>query len=86
MNLKQHLKDPIFKIIRDIADDSNLEVYVVGGFLRDILLNRIITQTDLDFVCIGDGINLAKNVNIKLGEGAKLKYFKNFGTAMIHFK
>ena len=86
MNLKQHLKDPIFKIIRDIADDSNLEVYVVGGFVRDILLNRIITQTDLDFVCIGDGINLAKNVNIKLGEGAKLKYFKNFGTAMIHFK
>ena len=86
MNLKQHLKDPIFKIIRDIADDSNLEVYVVGGFVRDILLNRIITQTDLDFVCIGDGINLAKNVNIKLGRGAKLKYFKNFGTAMIHFK
>ena len=86
MNLKQHLKDPVFKIIRDIADDSNLEVYVVGGFVRDILLNRIITQTDLDFVCIGDGINLAKNVNIKLGEGAKLKYFKNFGTAMIHFK
>ena len=86
MNLKQHLKDPIFKIIRDIADDSDLEAYVVGGFVRDILLNRIINQTDLDFVCIGDGINLAKNVKTKLGRGARLKYFKNFGTAMINFK
>ena len=45
MNLKQHLKDPIFKIIRDIADDSDLEAYVVGGFVRDILLNRIINQS-----------------------------------------
>ena len=86
MNLKQHLKDPIFKIIRDIADDSDLEAYVVGGFVRDILLNRIINQTDLDFVCIADGINLAKNVKTKLGRGARLKYFKNFGTAMINFK
>ena len=40
MNLNKHLKNPIFKIISEVADTANLETYVVGGFVRDILLNQ----------------------------------------------
>ena len=83
MNLSEHLTNPIFKTISDVVDSDNLECYVVGGFVRDILLNRKQIKTDIDFVCVGSGINLAKEVAKKLGNKTKVKYFKNFGTAMI---
>ncbi|MGY8989015.1 MAG: CCA tRNA nucleotidyltransferase [Flavobacteriales bacterium] len=85
MNLNNHLKNPIFKIISEVADTANLETYVVGGFVRDILLNRKKNKTDIDFVCVGSGIDLAKQVSKKLGRKTDVKYFKNFGTAMIHY-
>ncbi|MBT4479037.1 MAG: HD domain-containing protein, partial [Flavobacteriales bacterium] len=56
-----------------------------GGFVRDILLNRKKNKTDIDFVCVGSGIDLAKQVSKKLGRKTDVKYFKNFGTAMIHY-
>ena len=84
MNLSEHLTNPIFKTISDIVDSANLECYVVGGFVRDILLNRKQIKTDIDFVCVGSGINLAKEVAKKLGNKTEVKYFKNFGTAMIN--
>jgi tRNA nucleotidyltransferase/poly(A) polymerase len=86
VNLNKHLTNPIFKIISDVADDDNLETYVVGGFVRDILLNRQQNKTDIDFVCVGSGIDLAKQVSKKLKGKTDVKYFKNFGTAMIHYK
>ena len=85
MNLTKHLKNPIFKIISEVADNAKLETYVVGGFVRDILLNRKQDKTDIDFVCVGSGIELAKAVAQKLKGNTDVKYFKNFGTAMIHY-
>ena len=85
MNLNKHLTNPIFKIIAEVAETSKLETYVVGGFVRDILLNRKQNKTDIDFVCVGSGIDLAKQVSKKLGKKTDVKYFKNFGTAMIHY-
>ncbi|MBT4737745.1 MAG: tRNA nucleotidyltransferase, partial [Flavobacteriales bacterium] len=85
MNLNKRLTNPIFKIIAEVAETSKLETYVVGGFVRDILLNRKKNKTDIDFVCVGSGIDLAKQVSKKLGRKTDVKYFKNFGTAMIHY-
>ena len=85
MNLKKRLTNPIFKIIAEVAESSKLETYVVGGFVRDILLKRKKKKTDLDFVCVGSGIDLAKQVSKKLGKKIDVKYFNNFGTAMIHY-
>jgi len=85
VNLKQHLTNPIFKTISEVADTANLETYVVGGFVRDLLLERKQDKTDIDFVCVGSGIDLAKKVAQKLGGKTDVKYFKNFGTAMIHY-
>ena len=85
MNLIKHLENPIFKIISEVADNAKLETYVVGGFVRDILLNRKQDKTDIDFVCVGSGIELAKAVAQKLKGNTDVKYFKNFGTAMIHY-
>ena len=85
MNLNKHLTNPIFKIIAEVAESSKLETYVVGGFVRDILLKRKKNKTDIDFVCVGSGIDLAKQVSKKLGKKIDVKYFNNFGTAMIHY-
>ena len=86
MNLKQHLTNPIFKVISEFSDSENLETYVVGGFVRDLLLERKQDKTDIDFVCVGSGIELAKAVAKQLKGSTDVKYFKNFGTAMIHYK
>jgi len=58
------------------------DAYVIGGYVRDLMLKR--PSKDLDFVCVGSGIELAKRVKDKLGKEAKLSIFKNFGTAAIH--
>ena len=81
MNLAKKLTDPIFKTIREVAEREALETYAVGGCVRDLLLGR--PSKDLDFVCVGSGIELAKVVKEALGGGLPLSVFKNFGTAMI---
>ena len=85
MNYSASLKNPIFKTIQIVSDELNYPTYVVGGWVRDLLLNRKQEKTDIDFVCIGSGITLAKTVARKLGENATFKVFKKFGTAMIHY-
>ena len=60
MNLKKSLKNPIFSIISKISDELNYPTFVVGGWVRDLLINRKQQQTDIDFVCVGSGITLAK--------------------------
>ena len=84
MNLSEFLTNPIFKTISEVVDSIDLECYVVGGFVRDILLNRKQIKTDIDFVCVGSGINLAKEVK-KIRKQTEVKYFKNFGT-MINYQ
>ena len=81
MNFSKLLnQNNIFKIVSQCADELKLETYVVGGFVRDLILKR--PSKDIDFVCVGNGIELANLVGDKLG-GLKVSYFKNFGTAMI---
>ncbi|MEM7548664.1 MAG: HD domain-containing protein [Bacteroidota bacterium] len=81
MNLSESLNQyPIFKQVGEVADQLDLETYVVGGWVRDLLLNR--PSKDIDFVCIGSGIVLAKEVSKALN-ASNLSVFKNFGTAMV---
>ena len=82
MNLAKELKHPIFKTITKAADQLGVETYVVGGFVRDLILKRKETK-DIDFVCLGSGIKLAEKVAELLPEQPKVQVFKNFGTAMI---
>lgn len=78
----QALTNPIFELIGQIADEKQLSCYVIGGFVRDFFLKRP-TPSDIDIVCIGSGIELAKAVAKKLPGSPKVSIFKNFGTAMI---
>jgi putative nucleotidyltransferase with HDIG domain len=83
LNYSADLKKPIFRTIQIVADELKYPTYVVGGWVRDLLLKRKEKKNDIDFVCIGSGIKLAKKVALKLGEEATFKVFKKFGTAMI---
>lgn len=76
------LQHRIFKVVAEVAETLQMEAYVVGGYVRDIYLNR--PSKDVDFTVIGDGITFATAVAEKLGDGANVKVFKNFGTAMIN--
>ena len=85
MDFKESLSNPIFSTVSVVADELNFPTYVVGGWVRDVLLKRKRKIQDIDFVCIGSGIELAEKVCNELGNKAILKVFKNFGTAMISF-
>ncbi len=84
MILKEKLTNPIFNVIGVTADDMGLEVYVVGGFVRDIFLGR--HSADLDFVTVGSGIDLARGVAKRLGKKGRLTVYANYGTAQIRHK
>jgi putative nucleotidyltransferase with HDIG domain len=84
MNLETSLGHPIFKRIGSVASALKVETYVVGGYVRDILLNR--PSKDIDFVCVGSGIALAEAVAKDLGPQVHVSVFKNFGTAQIQFE
>lgn len=83
MNLSSSLNHPVFKTVSVCAARLGLETYVVGGYVRDILLNR--PSKDIDFVCVGSGIGLAEEVAKALGPNVRVNVFKNFGTAQIPF-
>src|SRR5476651_407918 len=80
--MTKHLKHPVFSILSKLAGDLNLQVYTIGGFVRDILLER--PSKDIDIVIIGNGISFAESVAKKLN--VKLSVFKNFGTASLKYK
>lgn len=84
MNLREHFTDKIFAQISETADRLGLECYVVGGYVRDIFLER--PSKDIDVVVVGSGIAIAKALAAKLGKGAHLSVFKNFGTAQVKWK
>lgn len=80
MNFKNELdSNPIFEVVSKASQKLGLETYVVGGFVRDLIMNR--PCKDIDFVCIGSGIQLANTVGKAFD--AQVTVFKNFGTAMI---
>ncbi len=78
------LNEPIYQLISKCADELGVEAYLIGGFVRDIFLER--QSKDIDVVAVGRGIDLATKVKEKLGDDAHLSIFKNFGTAQIKFK
>jgi len=84
-NLKDSLTHPVFKKIGDVSDQQGVETYVVGGFVRDVLLGRKREVFDVDIVTVGSGIDLATKVAAALRPGLKVSIFKNFGTAMFRF-
>ncbi len=81
--MHQHLKHEIFKIVSEVADSENTDVYVIGGFVRDIFLKR--HSKDIDIVVLGDGIDIAKKVSKKIKK-SKVTVFKNFGTAQLKYE
>ena len=86
MNYSKELKNQIFNIIQKESDKLKYPTYVVGGWVRDLLLKRENTVTDIDFVCVGSGIILAEKVALTIGKQARFKVFKKFGTALISYK
>lgn len=82
--MKQHLTNPVFKVITLVAEETNVKAFVIGGFVRDLLLNRN-NKKDIDIVVTGSGIDFAHEVAKKLGGEVPVKFFKNFGTAMITY-
>ena len=82
MHNQEALKKPIFKIISDCSENLNVSSYVVGGYVRDIILSGK-KSNDIDIVAIGDGIELAKAVSNALPNKPKVRVFKTYGTAMI---
>jgi len=82
MNYSQSLTAPIFELISKIADQNSQKCFVVGGFVRDLLLKRGVAK-DIDIVTLGSGIELAEKVAAQLPNNPKISVFKNFGTAMI---
>ena len=79
--LAEILDQPIFHLISDAADHLGVECYVVGGYVRDIFLER--PSNDIDVVVVGSGIEVATELKHMLGRKAHLSVFKNFGTAQV---
>ncbi len=82
--LKQYLKDDIFKQISETADMLGVECYIVGGYVRDIFLQR--PSNDIDVVVVGSGILMAQALANRLGKGTHISIFKNFGTAQLKYR
>ena len=84
MNLKEHLSNPVFRLVGSVADEVGQPCLVVGGYVRDIFLER--HSTDIDFVTVGSGIRIAENLAAKLGPKTSLAVYRNFGTAQVKYK
>tara|TARA_Y100001972_G_scaffold128860_1_gene192228 strand:+ start:345 stop:1778 length:1434 start_codon:yes stop_codon:yes gene_type:complete len=78
------VKEDALRVVSEIAQSADIQTYVIGGYVRDLLLGR--PSKDLDFVCVGSGISLAQLVHKALGEKSRLAVYKNFGTASIHYE
>ncbi|MBL86632.1 MAG: tRNA nucleotidyltransferase [Winogradskyella sp.] len=84
MTYRQALKHHIFKIISHSAEELQIECYVIGGFVRDYLLERGDAK-DIDVVAVGSGIELAQQVSKNLETNPKVQIFKTYGTAMLRY-
>ena len=84
MNYKTALNNKIFEVISQASQELNIESYVIGGFVRDLLLGRDFKK-DIDIVAVGSGIELALKVSELLLNKPKVQVFKTYGTAMLRF-
>ena len=78
------LDTPIFHQIGEVADHLGMECYVVGGYVRDLFLER--PSKDIDCLVVGSGIQVAEELAKRLGRGAHISVFRNFGTAQVKYK
>jgi poly(A) polymerase len=85
MNYKSSLNNKIFEVISQASQELNIDSYVIGGFVRDLLLNRDFKK-DIDIVAVGSGIELALKVSQLLPKKPKVQVFKTYGTAMLRFE
>lgn len=83
-DLAQLLSAPIFHQIGEAADSLGMECYVVGGYVRDLYLER--PSKDIDCLVVGSGIRVAEQLAARLGRGAHISVFRNFGTAQLKYK
>ena len=79
-DLAQLLDKDIFHVVSQTADELNMECYVVGGYVRDLFLDR--PSDDVDMVVVGSGIQIAQAIHKKL-KGSHLAVFRNYGTAQV---
>jgi poly(A) polymerase len=82
-NFAHRLQHPVFKVVSQIVSEQGLEAYVIGGFVRDLILDR--PSKDIDIVVVGNGMDLAQAAGTKL-RVKKVNLFKNFGTAQFNYK
>lgn len=82
MNLKDKISSEIFKAVSEVSQQQGVSSFVIGGYVRDLILKR--PSKDIDFVVIGDGLAFAEKVANKL-KVSKVNYYKNFGTAAFKF-
>lgn len=80
--MKEHLQHPIFKILGELGDQNDTELYVIGGFVRDLILKRSF-KNDIDILVIGSGVEFAEKVGSVLDTNVSV--FKSFGTAMLRY-
>ena len=85
MNYKQALNNKIFEVISQASQELNIDSYVIGGFVRDLILKRDFKK-DIDIVAVGSGIELALKVSELLPKKPKVQVFKTYGTAMLRFE
>jgi tRNA nucleotidyltransferase/poly(A) polymerase len=83
MNYAKNLQHPVFKVASQIVTENNLEAYVIGGYVRDLILDR--PSKDIDIVVVGNGLDLAEKCAEKL-RVKKVSLFKKFGTAQFNYK
>lgn len=82
--MKEKLQHKIFEIISEIVTEEQQQAFVIGGFVRDLFLER--TSKDIDVVTVGSGIELAQKVAKKIGNKTKVTVFKSYGTAMLQYE
>jgi tRNA nucleotidyltransferase (CCA-adding enzyme) len=85
MNYKSALNNKIFEVISQASKQLNIDSYVIGGFVRDLILERDFKK-DIDIVAVGSGIELALKVSELLPKKPKVQVFKTYGTAMLRFE
>lgn len=85
MNYKSALNNKIFQVISQASQELNVDSYVIGGFVRDLILGRDFKK-DIDIVAVGSGIELALKVSELLPNKPKVQVFKTYGTAMLRFE
>jgi len=81
--MREYLKHPVFEIVSDVITEDKLQAFVIGGYVRDLMIGR--PSKDVDIVVLGNGIDVARKVAARIDAKLPVNVFKNFGTAMFRY-